>query len=177
MAERTPIPVVAVVGKSDSGKTTVLEGLIAELSRRGWRVATVKRHVHDDDVDTPGKDSWRHERAGAVVSMVSAASRLGTVRRVARERTLAELASEVAGEADILLAEGFKTTAQVRIEVSRDARSLELVSAPAELFALVTDGEREVGEVPTFPLDDIRGLAEHIERTFLGTAPGEAGVG
>ena len=64
-------PVVSMVGKCDSGKTTFLEKLIRELTARGVRVATVKHHVHDYDIDLPGKDSWRHARAGAVVTMVS----------------------------------------------------------------------------------------------------------
>ncbi len=155
------IPIVSVVGKSDSGKTTVLEELIRLLVARGVRVATVKHHVHGLDVDVPGKDSWRHARAGAVVSMVSSPDRFAVVRTVDRERTLDELAQE-ASDADILLAEGYKRAGRNRIEVSRDARSTELVCTPSELFALVTDGAHDVGDVPTFGFDDVAGLADLV---------------
>ena len=164
------IPVVSVVGKSDSGKTTVLEGVVSELASRGWRVATVKHHVHDFDIDVPGKDSWRHARAGACVSMVSSPNKLGVVKQLDREPTLDELAAE-AGDVDILLTEGYKRVARVRIEVSRNERSHELVCEPAELFALVTDGQRDAGDVPVFALDDTCSLTDLIETQFLRPAP------
>ena len=50
---------------SGTGKTTLLEKIIALLRQQGLRVATVK-HAHNDvDIDQPGKDSWRHRQAGA----------------------------------------------------------------------------------------------------------------
>jgi molybdopterin-guanine dinucleotide biosynthesis protein B len=162
------IPVVSVVGKSGSGKTTLLEKLIAELVRRGHRVGTVKHHVHDFDIDVPGKDSWRHAQAGAQVTMISSPDKFGLVRRVDRERTLAELV-ELAGDVDILLTEGFKRAGDVRIEVSRSERSDEPICEPHERFALVTDHDGcEVGDHPVFGLDDITGIADLVELEFLG---------
>ncbi len=166
------IPVVSIVGKSDSGKTTVLEGLIAALTGRGWRVATVKRHVHDFDIDVPGKDSWRHAKAGAVVSMISAPSKFGVIRRVGEELGLDEIV-RAAGDVDILLTEGFRSMGRVLIEVARVARSDELICAPEELFALVTDGVFEVGDVPVLALGDAEALADLIERAFLPARGGE----
>ena len=161
------IPVVSVVGKSDSGKTTIMEGLIRELTARGHRVATVKHHVHEVDIDVPGKDSWRHARAGAVTTMISAPTQFAVVRVTDRDRTLAELA-EAAGDADILLTEGFQRSGDVRIEVSRRARSDELVNDPATLFALVTDNdELAAGDTPVFGLDESARLAGLIAVTFL----------
>lgn len=170
MAKKTPV--VSVVGKSDSGKTTLMEGLIRALTARGWRVATVKHHIHDFDIDIPGKDSWRHAKAGAVVTMISAPDKFGMVRRVERERTLDELLEAAGPDIDILLTEGFKRAGDVRIEVSRAARSDELICEPAQLFALVTDVAYELGELPVFGLGDAEGLATLIERTFLPAIPG-----
>jgi molybdopterin-guanine dinucleotide biosynthesis protein B len=171
----TRIPVVSVVGKSDSGKTTLMEGLIRALTARGWRVATVKHHIHDFDIDIPGKDSWRHAKAGAVVTMISAPDKFGVVRQVERERTLDELVEAAGPDVDILLTEGFKRAGDIRIEVSRAARSDELICTPDQLFALVTDVAYDVGELPVFGLDDADGLAALVERTFLSAAkPGVA---
>lgn len=162
------IPVVSIVGKSDSGKTTLLEGVVRVLAARGWRVATVKHHKHAVEVDQPGKDSWRHARAGAVTTMISSPAQFVVVREVDRERTLDELV-EAAGDVDILITEGFQRAGSVRIEVSRRARSDELVNEPEALFALVTDNVVLVPDgLPVFTLDDAEGVADLVERTFLG---------
>lgn len=158
------IGIVSVVGKGDSGKTTFLEKLIAELSGRGVRVATVKHHVHDYDIDIPGKDSWRHARAGAVTTMVSSPDKFSLISKVEREYTLPELAriAEDSG-AQILLTEGFKQEATTRIEISRKSRSESLISAPEELLAVVTDNMEVVPQgVPAFGLDDAQGIADLI---------------
>ena len=167
MAENTRIPVVSVVGKSDSGKTTLMEGLIRALVARGRRVATVKHHVHEVDIDVPGKDSWRHAHAGAHVTMISAPTQFARVSRVDRERTLEELV-EAAGDVDVLLTEGFNRAGETRIEISRRARSEDLVNDPATLFALVTDNPDLAGLCErTFGLDAAEELAELIDRTFI----------
>jgi len=167
----TAIPVVSVVGKSKSGKTTFLEKLIRVLSGRGWRVATAKHHPHEFDIDVPGKDSWRHAHAGAIATMVVSPSQFALMRDVEHEYTLEELAQLAADAgADILLTEGFKRVARVRIEISRAERSAELISSPDELVALVTDVEHDVAGVPVFALDDAEGVADLVERQFLGAA-------
>jgi molybdopterin-guanine dinucleotide biosynthesis protein B len=171
------VPTISVVGKGDSGKTTYLEKLIRELASRGYRVATVKHHVHDYEIDVPGKDSWRHGRAGAVATMVSSASKFSLIRSTQHEMTLEEIASIAADSGcDILLTEGFKREGVNRIEVSRMARSDELVCEPAELLALVTDNASLVFKgLPTFGLDDAIGVSDLIESLFFAEgAAGEA---
>jgi molybdopterin-guanine dinucleotide biosynthesis protein MobB len=171
MQEGFAVPVVSIVGRGDSGRTTVLEGLIAELTQRGWRVGTAKNHAHETDIDVPGKDTWRHERAGAVLTMVSAPNRYGVIRRVDRARTLAELSAEAAGAIDILLTEGFRGSSPALIEVVRQARSAEPLCAPEELVALVTDVDALlVWPVPVFALDAASSLADFVEREFLTRA-------
>ncbi|MCK8115713.1 molybdopterin-guanine dinucleotide biosynthesis protein B [Anaerosoma tenue] len=171
MAHSAAIPVVSVVGKSDSGKTTLMERLIRALTERGYRVGSVKHHVHDFDIDVPGKDSWRHAKAGAALTLVSSPSKLGMVRQMDHEASLDELLS-LAHDVDILLTEGYRRAGEVRIEVSRRARSTELVCEASELFALVTDNpEIRVGSVPVFGLDDAAGLADLVETTFLKGGP------
>ena len=168
------VPVVSIVGKGDSGKTTFLEKLIRELSGRGVHVATVKHHVHDYDIDVPGKDSWRHARAGAVTAMVSSPDKFSLVSRMERERTLPELARIAADSgADILLTEGYKREATTRIEISRRARSESLISTADELIALVTDmPELAPSGVPAFGLDDAPAVADLIMDRYLAAGSG-----
>ena len=160
------IPIVSIVGKSKSGKTTLLEKLVAELRRRDYRVATVKHHVHADfEIDYPGKDSWRHFQAGAEVTIISSPVKLAMVRRQNHDAPLSELAALVA-DADILLTEGYRWDTAPKIEIVRAARSQTPICEPEELIALVTDLTFEY-PVPHFALDDASGLADLIEERFL----------
>jgi molybdopterin-guanine dinucleotide biosynthesis protein B len=82
------IPIVSIVGKSDSGKTTLLEKLVAELKSRGFRVGTIKHDAHSFEIDHEGKDSWRHKKAGASVSIISSAEKIGMVLDSDHDHTL-----------------------------------------------------------------------------------------
>ena len=75
---------IAFVGRSGVGKTTLLELVIAVLRRRGLRVSVVKHAHHGFDIDTPGKDSWRHRRAGAFEVVVASDRRLALLREFER---------------------------------------------------------------------------------------------
>src|SRR5512139_2381303 len=102
------IPIVSIVGKSDSGKTTLIEKLLPELVRRGYRVATVKHDIHGFEVDREGKDSWRHKKAGAHTSVISSPNKVALIRDVEKDLTLAEIRDRLIQGVDLILSEGFK---------------------------------------------------------------------
>ena len=163
------IPLICVVGRSGAGKTTLLEKLIPELKRRGYRVATIKHHVHRGglEFDRPGKDSWRHAQAGADHVTLVGPGGVASVRRVAREPSLDEVAAAI-HDVDIILVEGYKWAARPKIEVVRAASGgATPVSAPEELLAIVSDLPLLLADVPRFDLDDAPGLADLIETRFL----------
>ncbi|HIP95941.1 MAG TPA: molybdopterin-guanine dinucleotide biosynthesis protein B [Anaerolineae bacterium] len=159
------IPVVCIVGESGVGKTTFLEKLIAELKRRGYRVGTIKHHIHDFEVDRPGKDSWRHARAGSDVVVIASPYKLSLIERLEREPTLDEVAARITG-VDIILAEGYKHSDKPKIEVFRREMGGALLSTPDELVALVTDQPVDLN-VPQFDPDDAVGAASLLEARFL----------
>jgi molybdopterin-guanine dinucleotide biosynthesis protein B len=164
------IPIVSIVGKSDAGKTTLIEKLVPELKRRGYRVATIKHDAHQFEIDHPGKDSYRHFHAGADWTIIGSPAKLALVRRLDRELTLDEIAALIT-DVDLILTEGYKREARRRIEVSRRAvarraHATELISDPAELFAIAADYPIELG-VPVYDLDDAAGLVDLIEREVL----------
>ena len=168
------VPVVSIVGKSNTGKTTFLEKLIRELTERGVRVATVKHYQHDYDTDIPGKDSWRHAQAGSVVAMVSSPAKLSLVQKLDEEMSLAALAMIAfnAGS-DILLTEGYKREGLNRIEISRREANAELITPAAQLLALVTDApENAPAGVAVFDLEDAAGVADVVQARFLGGGAG-----
>jgi molybdopterin-guanine dinucleotide biosynthesis protein B len=70
-----------VYGYQDSGKTTLVEGLIRELSGKGYKVASVKHSPHTEGTDTPGKDTWRHSKAGSDPVAMQAADSTAIIKR------------------------------------------------------------------------------------------------
>ncbi len=156
------IPVVSIVGKSNAGKTTLIEKLIPELKKRGWRVATIKHDAHRFNIDHPGKDSYRHFQAGADWTVIASPEKMALVRRLERELSLAEIAAQIDG-VDLILTEGYKREARCRIEVSRRAHTTKLISRPDELLAVAADYPMDVG-VPVLDINDAAGLVDLIER-------------
>ncbi len=159
------IPIVSVVGKSNVGKTTLLEKLIPELKRRGYRVATVKHDAHSFEMDQPGKDTWRHRQAGADVVVISSRDKLAMIRRLSEEMPLTEIAASITG-VDIILTEGYKRGPAPKVEVSRRVMSQELLCTADELVAIASDQPFDMA-VPQFGLDDVSGLADVLEQRFL----------
>lgn len=155
-------PIVFVVGKSNSGKTTIVERLIAEFKRRGYRVATIKHEAYGFDIDKPGKDSWRHAQAGSDAVVLSSAQKLALIKNVDHEPSIAELARLIGTDFDIIIVEGFKRGKGLKIEVHRKELG-ELICDPRELMALVSD-EALALDVPQFHPDDVLALAELIEK-------------
>lgn len=161
------IPIISIVGKSDSGKTTFLEKLIPELVRRGYRVATVKHDVHGFEVDREGKDSWRHKQAGAHTTVISSPKKVALIRDVEKDLTLAELREKLIQDVDLILSEGYKKDVQTKIEIFRTEKHKELLCTKEDnLVAIVSDKEFNIG-VPCFFLDDVKGVADFIEKKFL----------
>lgn len=164
------IPIISVVGKSEVGKTTFLEKLIAELKRRGYRVATVKHDVHGFDIDRPGKDSWRLAQAGSDSVVIASPQKLALIKHLDRELTLSEIAV-LLDDVDIILTEGYKRGDAPKIEVSRRERGEELLCTAEELVAIVSDQPFGLG-VPEFGLDDSVGVADLLEARFLSANRG-----
>ncbi len=158
-------PIISVVGKSDSGKTTLLEKLIAELKRRGYRVGTIKHDTHGFEVDKPGKDSWRHARAGSDVVVIASPDKLALIKKLERELSLDEVASYIT-DVDIILTEGYKRADKPKIEVHRRAVGGELLCSPHELLAVVTDEPLNI-PVPQFSFDETEALVDLIEKEAL----------
>ena len=176
-AARTPLPVfdlaassvaepavVLVTGRKKTGKTTLIEKLVLEFSRRGYRVGTVKHHHSNLPVviDTPGTDSWRHRRAGAagvaLVTPTDLAFFCAAQGDTALDRILGTMRQH-----DIVIVEGFHRERRAKIEVWTPGAGDRLCSGDENLLAVVTPAEVE-DTVPTFRPDDIHPLADLIER-------------
>ena len=161
------IPVVSVVGKSNSGKTTLIEKMIGELVRRGYRVATIKHNRHGFEIDHEGKDSWRHKRAGARTTVIASPLRVAVVEDVEKDLDIGELVDRYIRNVDIVLSEGFKKNPFPKIEVNRSEMNQQLICSPADnLLAVCSDRPLTAG-VPCLDINDISGLVDLVETRFL----------
>lgn len=114
-----PSPAIAIVGRHNSGKTTLIEGLIAELTRRGLNVGSVKHHSHVGfDFDIPGKDSYRHRAAGATESVIAAPGQIARVKSIEGEVECADIVASMPGH-DIVVVEGYRKSGLPTIEIMR----------------------------------------------------------
>ncbi len=161
------IPIISIVGKSDSGKTTLIEKLVPELNQRGYRIATVKHDIHGFEVDREGKDSWRHKQAGAHTVVISSPRKVALIRDVEKDLTLAQLREKLIQDVDLILSEGYKKDIQPKIEIFRKEKHKELLCSKEDnLIAIVSDKKFNM-DVPCFSLDDIKGVVDFIEKRFL----------
>ena len=162
-------PIITVVGFSDAGKTTLIEKLVPELKQRGYRVGTVKHAAHGFAVDREGKDSWRHQQAGADIVAVAGPDKIAMVINTPDDilTTLRRMMTGV----DLMLAEGFKSARLPKLEVLRQAvHANPLFLEDPNLFALVTDitmPSPAANGPAVFGLEDIPALADLIVERFL----------
>jgi len=158
-------PVVSIVGKSKSGKTTIIENLIRELKSRGYRVATIKHTPQGMTFDVPDKDSWRHMQAGSEVTAISSPEKVVLIKPATQALTVDEIAHFIGEDCDIVLAEGFKQDNAPKIEVHRREIGPPLDDVK-KLIAIATDEPLET-KTRQFSLQDIKGLADLLERGFI----------
>ncbi len=162
---------VAFVARSGTGKTTLLEKLIPELKRRGYRVGAIKHDAHRFEIDHPGKDSYRLAAAGADTTLITSPGKLALVRKHAASPPVEEIVATYFADADIVLAEGFRRTTLPRIEVRRKERGgdVPIPAADRLLVAVASDEALDLG-VPVFRLDDAAGIADFLEATVIRRA-------
>jgi molybdopterin-guanine dinucleotide biosynthesis protein B len=160
-------PIVSIVGKSDSGKTTLILKLIPILKSRGYRVGTIKHDVHGFEMDKEGKDTYRHFHGGADGVLISSPWKMALIKRVESEAPLEEFAERFYFDMDIVLTEGFKSLDKPKIEVFRAGVHDAPLCAPGDnRIALATDTTLEV-DCPRFDINDAEAIVDFIEERFL----------
>lgn len=134
--------VLGFFGHSNSGKTTVIDGLVGRYKRRRLSVAVIKHTAHRGfELDVAGSDSWRHAKAGAdAVGLLSDVGAAVIIHRLPEERgdtagedvgrraksgeverLLVELVKD-AVRPDLLFLEGFKHSGVDKVAVGNIAR-------------------------------------------------------
>lgn len=159
------VPIVCFVGRSNSGKTTLIERVIPELVRAGYKVATVKHAGHGFDLDTEGKDSWRHKRAGASSVMVLSKGSMAMFADVPDQLNVEAVRDRFLDDTyDLIIAEGWKHEHYPKIVIVREQIG-EIPVSTEGLLAVVSDKPVDLA-VPLFGLDDVVGVAALIMKQF-----------
>jgi len=157
--------VIALAGWSGAGKTTLLSRVIPLLVEQGLRVSVIKHAHHKFDIDTPGKDSWRHREAGAQEVLVSSGNRWALMHelRGEREPRLLELLQKLS-RVDLVVIEGYKAEPLRKIEVHRAGNGKPfLFPTDSDIVGIAADVEVET-RLPIVHLDDIAGVAAMMRR-------------
>jgi molybdopterin-guanine dinucleotide biosynthesis protein B len=165
MTSNGAVPVISLVGKSGVGKTTALERIIRELKRRGYRVGTIKHDTHGFEIDRPGKDSWRHARAGSDAVAISGPRKMALIRHLEDEMSLDDIIP-LMGDLDLVITEGYKRGDRPKLEVTRMERGVDLLCQAEELIGIMTDHVLDM-PVPQFALDDASGVVDLVETLYL----------
>ena len=167
-AEHFRTPVVCFVGRKNSGKTTLMEKVILGLKAAGYRVGAVKHDVHTFEIDYPGKDSFRFQKAGADTTVISSPRKTAAVLHHQEELPLESILERFVSGVDIVLLEGYKSSRFPKIEVHRKETGEPLLDPPpAGLIAVATD-ERVDTAVPQLDVHDTEILVELIQEKYLG---------
>ena len=156
--------VVAIVGHQGSGKTTLIERLIPALKARSLSVSTIKHaHHHAIELDTPGKDSYRHRTAGASEVIVASDTAWARIAASADPASLPILLGQLR-PVDIVLVEGFKQLEWLkRVEVFRGTGEPLALHDPGIAAVAVPPGVRLAGYTGTLlPLNDTAAVLEFV---------------
>ena len=161
---------ISFVAKSGTGKTTLLEKVIAELKQRGYRVGVIKHDAHRFEIDHPGKDSWRLTHAGADTMLVSSPEKLALIKKHPEPPSVVELIATYFSDVDLILTEGFKKSGLPKIEVHRLERSATLICRGEEhdptLVAVASDSLLEL-DVPLLDINNPAQVADFVEKHII----------
>lgn len=156
--------IFGLVGRSGSGKTSLMTRLLPELRRHGLTVSTVKHAHHGFDLDHPGKDSFLHREAGAKEVMLVSDARWALMHEIgdAREPPLEELLRRMA-RVDFVLIEGFHTHDHRALEVYRPSEGHPLMwREGSTVVAVATDEPLAAITVPVLDLNDAKAIAAFV---------------
>lgn len=161
-------PILSIVGCGQCGKTTMVEGLVAEFNRRGYVVGTLKHDVHGFSMDHEGKDTWRHKQAGAAAVAIVGPGQIGLVRDTLANEMPIDEAISLLGPVDLVITEGFKRMPFPKVEIFSSVRNegALLCGADPNLIAVAGDLPVET-TVPRFDWNEISAIADFISNQLL----------
>jgi molybdopterin-guanine dinucleotide biosynthesis protein B len=163
------VPIIGLTGRSQVGKTTLAVKLVAELKRRGFKVAAIKHSGHRVEPDQPGKDTCLLAEAGAEAVALLSQGRLALFQEMAEDWQPAEVAAKLFPEVDLVLVEGMSAARIPRIGVLRKGAGEDLPTRKG-LIAVVSDMESGL-DAPHFSFDQVPAVADLLEQYIQRKKP------
>ena len=157
--------IITIVGKSDSGKTTLVEKLIMYYKSHGKKVSALKSMRHDFNIDHEGKDTWRYRKAGVFSAAITNGRSMAFISDIDTDYTPLDLAHLLFTDSDIIIIEGYKESRSSKIEVIGDSTEEPLFHGDHTVKIIVTDKDIKT-DVPIFRRDDIASIVREIEKVF-----------
>ncbi|OQZ01450.1 MAG: molybdopterin-guanine dinucleotide biosynthesis protein B [Candidatus Brocadia sp. UTAMX2] len=158
------IPVVLIVGKQNTGKTSLIETLIPLLKKRGYRVGTIKYNVPSFQIDYEGKDTYRHFGAGADIVSISSPAKLAIIKRgVGKSPAIKTLIESNYRDVDIILVEGYKRWNYPAIEIINNRQRVIAKSKRSKHRLQIISIAKTPLQMPGFSQDDIDKVIQFIE--------------
>lgn len=153
-------------GWKNSGKTGLTVRIVEELTRRGWRISTIKHAHHAFDIDHEGTDSFRHRQAGATEVAIVSGNRWALMHEL-RDEQEPDFAAVVArlSPCDLVIVEGYKAQKHPKLETRRRQSNSDkpLADEDSTIVAIAADYRVEGASIPVFDLDETGAIADFIE--------------
>lgn len=167
------VPIISIVGKSNSGKTTLVEKIIHILKKRGYKVGAIKHDAHQFEIDHRGKDSWKMAQAGADTVVIASNEKMAMVKRLDFEVNIEDMVNRLFDDVDIVITEGYKRQNKPKIEVIRFG---ELLMGECDnLIAIIDNTEKKgafhipdnLNEIPVYELSETEKIVDLIEKKII----------
>ena len=157
--------IVTITGKSNSGKTTVIEKLIKHYSSKGLKVSVVKSMKHQFQIDHEGKDTYRYKEAGVFSWAITNGEEYALFSKIDSHLSPIDIAVKNFPDSDIIFIEGFKEGESAKIEVIGSIEENPLFKSDRLIGAILTDIDIEA-DIPVFSRNDIIAAADFIDKNF-----------
>lgn len=167
------VPIISFVGKSNSGKTTLVEKIIPEFKKRGYKVGAIKHDAHQFEIDHRGKDSWKMAQAGADTVLIVSNEKMAMVKKLDYEVNIDDIVNRFFNDVDVVITEGYKRQNKPKIEVIRFGELL--MGENDNLIAIIDNTEKKgdfhvpdnLKEVAVLELLEIDKIVDLIEKNIL----------
>lgn len=160
--------IINFVGKSNTGKTTLITKVISYICHQGYSVGVIKHDVHDFEIDHKEKDTYKHKEAGASTVIISNRKKYALIKDVEEEASLENLI-ELCQDKDLIIIEGYKKSPYDKIELLREERYKEPISDRRYLKAIACDFDISIDDenIEIFDIDDFESVGNFIINNYI----------